>query len=85
MLTSRLFTNGWLWAATLLAVGLQVAVVYVPFLQRAFGTVPLTAREWLLTVAVASAVLWASEVFKAIARRRRSRRAAPGGAGAAAA
>ena len=33
-----LFTNRWLWAALGLSVLLQVAVVYVPFLQRAFAT-----------------------------------------------
>jgi P-type Ca2+ transporter type 2C len=29
---------------------LQVLVVYVPFLQRAFGTVGLSARDWVFCV-----------------------------------
>ena len=70
----HLGANRWLWAAVLLAIGLQVAVVYVPLLQRAFGTVAMTSREWLLTVAVASSVLWVSEAFKAVARGRASGR-----------
>src|SRR5688572_19328727 len=37
----RLFTNHWLWLAIAGSVLLQVAVVYVPFLQRAFGTTNL--------------------------------------------
>jgi Ca2+-transporting ATPase len=47
---------------------LQVAVVYVPLLQRAFGTVPLSAIDWVRSVAVASSVLWLTEVKKALVR-----------------
>ena len=42
----HLFTNRWLWGAIAGSVALQVLVVYVPFLQRAFGTVALTAGDW---------------------------------------
>ena len=48
-----LFTNAWLWAAVALSLALQVAVVYVPFLQRAFGTVALSGGDWLFCFAVA--------------------------------
>ena len=64
----RLFTNGWLWAAVTGSVALQVAVVYVPFLQNAFGTTSLTARDWLFCVAVSSSVLWLREASKAMTR-----------------
>ncbi len=67
----HLFTNGWLWAAIASSVLLQVLVVYVPFLQRAFGTSPLSGGDWLFCVAVASAVLWLREATKLIARARR--------------
>jgi Ca2+-transporting ATPase len=40
-------------------------------LQVAFGTMPLSAGDWLLCTAVASAVLWVREISKLIARRRR--------------
>jgi Ca2+-transporting ATPase len=66
-----LFTNPWLWTAVALSVALQVAVVYVPFLQQAFGTVGLSARDWLRCIAIASSVLWLREISKLIARLRR--------------
>ena len=65
---TRVFTNKWLWMAIGVSVLLQVAVVYVPLLQRAFGTVPLSAIDWLRCVAVASSVLWLTEVKKALVR-----------------
>ena len=53
----QLFRNRWLWAALALSLGLQVLVIYVPFLQLAFGTVPLGARDWVVCTLVASSVL----------------------------
>jgi Ca2+-transporting ATPase len=66
-----LFTNRWLWAAMMLSVALQILVVYVPVLQRAFGTVGLGAADWLRCIAIASSVLWVSEIGKLLARLRR--------------
>ncbi|HEX6968476.1 MAG TPA: cation-translocating P-type ATPase [Micromonosporaceae bacterium] len=63
----QLFVNPWLWAAIALAVVLQVAVVYVPLLNAAFGTTPLSPSQWLICVAMASTVLWVSELRKLIA------------------
>ncbi|NLT31041.1 MAG: cation-translocating P-type ATPase [Propionibacterium sp.] len=65
---SHMFSNKWLWAAVLLAVVLQVAVVHVPFLQTAFGTTGLTWQQWLICFGIASIVLWVEEVRKAIQR-----------------
>jgi Ca2+-transporting ATPase len=65
---THLFTNRWLWSALALSVALQVAVVYVPFLQQAFGTVPLTALDWARCVVAASSVLWLREITKIFAR-----------------
>jgi Ca2+-transporting ATPase len=67
----QLFTNHWLWAAIVGSVALQVVVVYVPFLQRAFGTVGLSGADWLFCAAVASSVLWLREASKLVARARR--------------
>jgi Ca2+-transporting ATPase len=67
----RLFTNGFLWAAIGGSVALQAFVMYVPFLQRAFGTAGLSGKDWLLCTAVASSVLWLREMSKLIARVRR--------------
>jgi Ca2+-transporting ATPase len=66
---ARLFTNPWLWGAVALSVVLQIAVVYVPFLQSAFGTVALSGADWLTCIAVASSVLWLRELSKLVARR----------------
>jgi Ca2+-transporting ATPase len=65
---TRFFTNGWLWLAVGGSVALQVLVVYVPFLQRAFGTVPLTPEDWAFCTLVASSVLWIREASKLIGR-----------------
>jgi P-type Ca2+ transporter type 2C len=68
-----LLSNGWLWSAVLLSALLQAAVVYVPFLQQAFSTVALSARDWLACVAVGSSVLWLSESKKLLTRGLRVR------------
>ncbi len=47
---------------------LQVAVVQLPFLNKAFGTTPLPASDWLITVVLASGVLWAAEAKKLVQR-----------------
>jgi Ca2+-transporting ATPase len=65
----HLFRNGWLWSALAVSVLLQVLVVYVPALQRAFGTVPLTAGDWTFCTVVASSVLWVREISKLPGRR----------------
>jgi Ca2+-transporting ATPase len=66
---SGFFTNRWLWAGIGLSVALQAAVIYTPFLQQAFSTVGLSARDWLYCVAAGSSVLWLRELSKVIARR----------------
>jgi Ca2+-transporting ATPase len=65
----RMFRNPWLWGAIGLVVVLQVAVVQLPFMQAAFTTDPLSGRQWLVCVAMASVVLWAQEVVKLVERR----------------
>jgi Ca2+-transporting ATPase len=65
---AHLFTNQWLWLALAGSIVLQVVVVSVPFLQNAFGTTPLSARDWLFSIAVASSVLWIREATKALTR-----------------
>lgn len=63
-----LFSNRLLWAAIGLSVALQVAVVYVPPLQIAFGTANLSGGDWVRCVAVASSVLWFKEMTKVVLR-----------------
>jgi Ca2+-transporting ATPase len=66
----KLFSNHWLWGAMLLSVLLQIAVVYVPFLQHAFSTVGLTLADWVYCLIVASSVLWVREAVKLLRRLR---------------
>ena len=63
-----LFDNRWLWMSVLLGTALQVAVVEWSWLNQAFHTVPLSAKQWVLCLAMASTVLWASELRKWLIR-----------------
>lgn len=65
-----LFSNPYLLAAVVCTFLLQMATIYVPFLNPVFKTVPLTAGELLLTLVLSSVVFWAVEVEKLWRRRR---------------
>lgn len=67
---SHLFTNRWLWGAIAVSAALQVLVIYVPILNTAFGTVPLTLTDWLECMGLALLVLVASELRKIVLRAR---------------
>jgi Ca2+-transporting ATPase len=71
---THLFRNRWVWGALLLSVLLQMVVLYLPPLQRAFGTVALSAGDWGRCIAASSAVLWVREVSKLVTRARRAAR-----------
>ncbi len=64
----HLFSNRLLWAAVGLSALLQAAVVYLPALNRPFGTTPLQVEEWLLCIGMASLVLWIHEAKKWVGR-----------------
>jgi P-type Ca2+ transporter type 2C len=64
----HLFVNGWLWSAIALSLVLQVAVVHLPVLNVAFGTVALGPGQWLVCAAMASSVLWFAELRKWLLR-----------------
>lgn len=66
-----LFANKWLWGAIALSTLLQLAVVYVPFLNTAFGTVPLSVGAWVECLGLAMVVLVASELRKCVLRAMR--------------
>jgi Ca2+-transporting ATPase len=63
-----IFRNGWLWGAILLSLLLHLLVIYLPFMQRAFSTVPLSLTDWLICFGVASTVLWLRELSKLVWR-----------------
>jgi P-type Ca2+ transporter type 2C len=64
----HLFVNPWLWGALALSGVLQVAVVHVPFLNIAFGTVPLSLEQWMVCGAMGSSVLAYGELRKLVLR-----------------
>jgi Ca2+-transporting ATPase len=61
-------TNRALLGAVLLAVALQLTIVYVPMLNRLFRTEPLALPELALTLGAAALVFGAVEIEKAIRR-----------------
>ena len=63
-------TNLPMLGAVLLALALQLAVIYVPALNPIFKTQPLPAFDLAVCLAVSSLVLVAVEVEKALVRRR---------------
>ena len=69
---ARPLPNRWLWGALALSLALHPLVLYLPALQRAFGTVPLGAGDWVRCLAAASVVLVAREALKLLGRRKRS-------------
>jgi Ca2+-transporting ATPase len=64
------FTNKPLLGAVVLTVVLQIATIYVPFLNSVFKTAPLSPAELFITVMLSSLVLIATEIVKYIRRNR---------------
>jgi Ca2+-transporting ATPase len=64
----RPFANRWLNAAVGWELLLLLAVVYVPFLQRPFGTFDLAWQDWALTVGLALTVVPVLEAVKWLER-----------------
>ena len=70
------FSNKYMQYAVLLSVVLLLTVVYVPFFQPIFKTVPLGLREWSLVLPLLLVPSVAAEVTKAVVRlSERTRRA----------
>ena len=64
-----LFSNKYLLGAVLLTFALQMATLYVPFLNPIFKTKPLSFQDLLLIVALSSVVFFAVEIEKLLKRR----------------
>jgi Ca2+-transporting ATPase len=65
-----LLRNPWLWLSVGISLLLHVAVLHVPFLQKAFSTMPLSPMDWIKCIVAASGVLWLREITKFILRLR---------------
>jgi len=68
-----LFRNRWLIMSIGLAILLQMAVVYVPFLQVAFSTVPLSLGEWGIALLAGGSLFTIEEIRKTVFPRLFSR------------
>jgi Ca2+-transporting ATPase len=67
------FSNKWMQYATGASFILLLVVIYVPFLQQVFGTVPLTINDWLIMLPFILLAPIAAELTKAFLRRRASK------------
>lgn len=61
-----IFHNRLLVLSILVAIGLQMAVIYVPFLQVAFRTVPLGIDRWVIILLASGALFAVEEIRKAL-------------------
>lgn len=70
LFSQGVFGNKPLAGAVMLTLGLQMAVIYVPFLQDIFSTEALTIMELLTCIGLSSIIFWAVEAEKWIKRRK---------------
>jgi len=68
------WSNRWVTLAVVSMLGLQLAAVYVPFMQRALHTVALDGFDWLMMLMLAVPLLVVSEGLKKLEWRRSSTR-----------
>lgn len=69
-------SNKYLLYGISLAIIAQAAVMYVPVLNTIFHTTPISLFDYLTAIGIASSILWADELRKAIVRMRVRRSAA---------
>jgi P-type Ca2+ transporter type 2C len=72
-----IFSNRFMQYAVGLSIGLLLLVMYVPFLQPVFNTVPLDAREWAVVLSLALVPAVSEEITKAYLRWRDRRNQRP--------
>ena len=65
----RPFANKWLNLAIIWELVMLGLIVYVPVLERTFGTFGLTLRDWLIIIALAFTVSPVLELAKWVERR----------------
>lgn len=60
------FSNKFLIGATFVVIFLQLAAIYIPFMQKILKTVPLEAKDWLTIIAVAFSIIVVEEIRKIV-------------------
>ena len=73
-LTPSMFRNKALWLVTIMLGVLQGALIYLPVMNRVFGTVPLPPEYWTLTLVAAGILFCVVEAEKLVLRMWRARR-----------
>ncbi|PTW98782.1 carbonate dehydratase [Achromobacter mucicolens] len=73
-LTPSMFRNKALWLVTIMLGVLQGALIYLPVMNRVFGTVPLPPEYWTLTLVAAGILFCVVEAEKLVLRTWRARR-----------
>ncbi|NDL65686.1 cation-transporting P-type ATPase [Acerihabitans arboris] len=71
-LNREMFLNKGLWLVTGVLILLQLAIIYLPFMNRAFGTEPLPAYYWGVTLLVSIGIFIIVEIEKWLFARFRS-------------
>lgn len=66
-----LFSNKAMLGSVLLTFALQMAVIYVPFLNQAFSTTPLSLRDLMISLGFSVIVFLAVELFKWIRQQKK--------------
>lgn len=67
-----LLSNKPLLGALVLTFALQMAIIYIPFLNPVFHTAPLTLKELIITLILSSVVFFAVEIEKFVVRRKQT-------------
>ena len=63
-----MFSNKWFLLAAGFVISLQLAILYIPFMRFVFKTTPLSFSQLLLTLFIASSIVWMEELRKYIWR-----------------
>ena len=71
------FTNRWMFYAVASSMMLLLAVIYIPFLQPIFNTMPLGWREWRVVLPLLLVPALVAEATKILAGLGRNRRRNP--------
>ncbi len=63
-----LFSNPWIWGGAAAMIALQLAFTYLPWMNRIFGSVPLSGADWLRVTLAGLAVFLVVEGEKTLRR-----------------
>lgn len=74
LLRLGLFSNPWLVVAFLLVVISEMAIIYLPFFQPVFATMPLSFQDWGIVIGLGSMPLIVMEAVKSLRAWREERR-----------